>query len=282
MLKKESTDILGVHLDKITRSRALLFIESFLESGRSGQIVTVNPEFVITAQRDRKFREVLNRSHLSVPDGIGIRAADKFQSLPKSKYLIIRFFQTIFQGLFLIGPAIVLYPNYLNTLPETITGVDLSYLIAKISAQKGYPIFLLGAREGVAKKAAEKLKYLYPKLKIVGYYAGSPDKKRENEIIKIINKARPRILLVAYGAPSQEIWIRRNIKKIDSPVVAMGVGGTFDFISGRVKRAPAWMRKINLEWLYRLIREPRTRIKRIYTATILFSWLVWKNKMGQR
>lgn len=282
MKERERIDILGVKLDRVTKQEALFEIERLLKEGQSAQIVTVNPEFIIQAQENRQFKEALNQAQLSVPDGIGIRAAAKFLTLDRSRYPIIRFFQTLLQGIFLIAPSVIFYPKYLNTLPETITGVDLSYSIAELSAKKRYSIFLLGAKEGIAEETAKKLKRLYPGLKVAGCYAGSPKREEEEKIINMINKSQPRVLLVAYGTPKQELWINRNLKKLTRPTIAIGIGGTFDFISGKVKRAPDWIRKINLEWLYRLVKEPGKRIKRIYLATMVFPWLVWKKKLSPK
>lgn len=280
MAERESINILDVRVGRTTRQQAITKVEKLLEANQSAQIATVNPEFIVIAQGKPKFRKVLNQSQLSLADGIGIRAAAKFLALDRSIYPIIRFFQTLLQGIFLIAPAITFYPSYLNILPETVTGVDLSYSIAELCAKKRYSIFLLGAAEGVAEKTAKQLKKLYPGLKVAGCYAGSPRRGEEDKIINMINKSQPRILLVAYGAPKQDLWIARNLGRIEQPLIAMGVGGTFDFISGKIKRAPNWIRKLNLEWLYRLTKEPGRRIKRIYLAAIVFPYLVWKKKLG--
>ena len=134
----------------------------------------------------------------------------------------------------------------------------------KICKESKKRIFLLGAEEGIAEDAAKKLK-----ANIVGTHSGSPKVEDEKEIIEKLNRLKPEILFIAYGAPAQELWIARNLKKIPSVKLAMGVGGSFDFIAGKTKRAPKWMQKLSIEWLYRLIKEPR-RIKRILNATVRF------------
>lgn len=219
-------------------------ITRFLNEDKLHQIATVNPEFVMASQKDTEFRNILNSVDLAVPDGIGLQWAAKFLHLP-------------------IG--------------ERITGVDLTWEIAKLAAEGGYSIYLLGAKEGIAAQVAQKLKIIYPNLTIAGVYAGSPE---EEGIAAKINQTKADILLVAFGAPKQEKFIFQNRHKL-TVKLAMGVGGTFDYIAGTVSRAPKWMRVIGLEWLYRLICQPK-RFGRIITATIIFPLAVLRSKYTNR
>jgi N-acetylglucosaminyldiphosphoundecaprenol N-acetyl-beta-D-mannosaminyltransferase len=287
MNKFNNIEILGVKVNQVNKKQTLNFIKKTIKQNRKAQIATVNPEFIVEAQTNQQFKRCLNNLDLSVADGVGIKAAAKYNALSRSKNKIIKFFQSLFQGLFLIGPAVVFNRNWLDTGPEIIPGSNLAYDIADLANKNNFSIYLLGAREGIAKLAGKKLKKLYPELSIAGSYAGSPAKKEENLIIKKIKEVNPDILLVAYGAPAQDLWIKRNLNKFKKPLVAMGVGGTFDFISGykdlekkiRIYRAPKFFQKLGLEWLYRLIQEPNKRIKRIWVATVIFPWLVWKNSI---
>jgi N-acetylglucosaminyldiphosphoundecaprenol N-acetyl-beta-D-mannosaminyltransferase len=186
------------------------------------QIVTVNPEFVMAARRDALFRQCINDAALVVADGTGIVLATRFQGRPA---------------------------------PERITGTDLLPDLARLCARDGYRLFLLGAAPGVAELAGDRLRDLAPGLHIAGTYSGSPSPKEEDAIIERIRLSRADVLCVAYGAPAQELWIYRNLDRL-SVAIAMGVGGAFDFLSGRQQRAPALMRHSGLEWLYRLYREP--------------------------
>ena len=146
----------------------------------------------------------------------------------------------------------------------------------QICANAGHlKIFLLGAEEGVTEKVKSILEKRHPDIKIVGTFAGSPDTKDDKQITNLINKIAPNVLFIAYGAPAQELWINRNLKRLPSVKLAMGIGGAFDFISGKQKRAPHLMQKLGLEWLYRLFKQP-SRIKRIYNATIRFPYEVFK------
>ncbi|TSC91439.1 MAG: N-acetylglucosaminyldiphosphoundecaprenol, partial [Candidatus Berkelbacteria bacterium Licking1014_96] len=160
-------------------------------------------------------------------------------------------------------------------LSERVTGVDLFWTLCKLSEDRGYRIFMLGGGPGVAKKATGRVKLIHPRTKIVYTYPGSP--KETKKITRLINHTRPNILFVAWGAPKQEIWIGKNLKKFRSPLVAMGVGGTFDFIAGTRRRAPQWMRGMGLEWLYRLFQEPK-RFGRIWTAVVRFPMAVFFSK----
>jgi N-acetylglucosaminyldiphosphoundecaprenol N-acetyl-beta-D-mannosaminyltransferase len=186
------------------------------------QIITVNPEFVMTAQRNALFRLAINQATLVMADGVGVVWAARYLRRPT---------------------------------PERVTGVDTVIEMAKRSAASGYRLYLLGAAPGVAEIAAGRLQELVPGLQIAGTYAGSPASEEEEEIIERVRQANADVLLVAYGAPAQDLWIQRNLSRL--PVaLAMGIGGTFDFLAGRQRRAPRFFQKAGLEWLYRLYREP--------------------------
>lgn len=230
-------EILDIHLDRVSMNQALVKIQAFLLDNTLHHIATVNPEFIMAARKDKKFHEILNSTDLNVPDGFGLQCAAWF-----------------------LGEKI----------GERITGVDLTWEICKLAAEKGYSVFFLGAAEGVAEKAAHRIELLNPGLKIAGTYSGTPD---EEGIAERINSVSPDILLVAFGAPKQEKFIfdNRGALKVK---LAMGVGGTFDYIAGIVPYAPTWMRESGLEWLYRLFTQPK-RWKRIITATIIFPWMVF-------
>lgn len=234
-MTKQRKKILGVPIDQVDFKSALEKIEKFINQGGSRQIATVNPEFIMAAQKNTRFKQILNNSSLNTPDGKGILWAMKF----------------------LFGIK----------LKERVTGVDLFWALCKLSEDKGYRIFMLGGAPGVAREAAKRVKLIHPRARIVYFYAGSP--RETKKIRSLIRKTRPNILFVAWGAPKQEIWIRKNLKKFRSPLVAVGVGGTFDFIAGMRVRAPKWMQKMGLEWFYRLMQQPK-RFGRIWTAVIRF------------
>lgn len=267
----DQTKILDIKINKVTTAEVLEEIKSFLLSDQQHYIVTLNPEMVVEAQRNDYFKKIINEADLVISDGIGIVLANKFLNR---------------QMLF-----------------KKITGIDLIYKICESELAKDKKIYLLGAGEGIAGKAAEVLSKKYDCLNIVGTETGIPvgisnfefrisnkitnskfqTPKSDNdrfyglnkELIKRINKVKPNILFVAFGSPKQEEWIYESLKRIPSVKLAIGVGGSFDFISGKTKRAPLIFQKLWLEWLWRLILEPR-RIGRIYNATMKFSWLIFK------
>ena len=224
---RTTIEILGVQIDNVTAAQALVDIAGFVQAATPHQVVTVNPEFVMLAQRMPAFRSVINQADLRLPDGVGLLWAARRLGTP---------------------------------LQERVTGSDTVPAIAQQAARLGHRLFLLGAAPGVAEKAARRLMHLAPGVQIVGTYAGSPAPAEEAHITQMIRAAAPDILFVAYGAPHQDLWIARNLPRLEVPV-AMGVGGTFDFLAGVARRAPLWMQNLGLEWLYRLIHEP-WRIRR--------------------
>ena len=244
MSHPDSITILGVRVDDVTQEETLHRIERFVHVGRPHQIVTVNPEFIVAAQGDGEFREILNAAALALPDGIGIVWASH-----------------------LLGPH--------HPLRERVAGSDLVAEIAALAARCSYRLFLLGAAPGVAEEAAWTLCTQNPGLTIAGTYAGSPSPDEEEGIVARVREARPHILLVAYGAPAQDKWIARNLARLDVPV-CMGVGGALDFIAGVAMRAPAWMQRLGLEWLHRLWHEP-WRWRRML-ALPTFVWLVMRER----
>ena len=237
--------ILGIPTDAVAHEEALRQIASFFRQEGHFHIATPNPEMLVEAQKNEKFRRVLQETDLNLPDGVGLVWAMK-------------------------RVARLSEPRF-----ERVTGTDILQALCATHTRLCPPetVFFLGAALGVAEKAAEILHAKNPALNIVGTFAGSPKKEDEEEIIRRINTTSPTLLFVAYGAPAQDLWISRNLKKLQTVKVAMSVGGAFDFIVGKQKRAPQLLRKIGLEWLWRLMLEPR-RLKRIWNAVIVFPWLV--------
>ncbi len=239
---QNSIRILGVRVDHVTCDDALARVEEYLCGGSCHQIATVNPEFVVLAQSNAELRRVLNSTDLNVPDGVGLLWASRRLGQP---------------------------------LPERVTGQELVDRIAAMAAQFGHRVFMLGAREGIAERAASELQRRHPGLVVAGCFAGSPAAEEDEAVVRKIIQAGARILFVAYGPPKQEFWIVRNAPRLAGQVaVAMGVGGTFDTLAGIVPRAPRWMQQAGLEWTYRLAREPH-RFRR-QLAIPSFMWLVIK------
>ena len=248
----DKVEILGVKIDNLSLQEVLEKVGNFLESKNKYFIVTANPEFLVAAKKDKNFKDILNYADIAVADGVGLVYAAKF-----------------------LGHKL-----------QRITGVDLFGFLCELAEKTDTPVYLLGAGEGVAQQTAEVLKQNFPNLKIVGAESGglilsNGETQTANgnaEIINRINLAKPKILFVALGQVKQEKWIFKHLDQLSSVKVAVGVGGTFDFVAGTVARAPELMRNLGLEWLYRLIQEPG-RAKRIFNATVIFSFSVLKNKV---
>lgn len=218
-----SRRVLQVRVDCVDMEGTLTEIERMI--GRRGpvaMVATVNPEFVMRARRDPQFQEALDGSALSTADGIGVVWALRRRGCPHA---------------------------------QRVTGTDLVPMLAGRCAEHGHRLFLLGAADGVAAEAARRLSARYPGLAVAGAEPGSPLPEHDEDVVAMVNEARPDVLLVAYGHPKQEFWITRNRSRLRVPV-AIGVGGAFDFIAGRVRRAPAAIRQAHLEWGWRLMMEP--------------------------
>jgi len=242
-------NIFGTEINKINYSETLKKIEEFVDGQEQHYIVTPNPEILLKASRDVYYRGILNNADLSLPDGFGL----------------------------ILGSWFLGDPIY-----HRVTGIDLTYKIAQLASNKGYKLFLLGGQKNAVNIAKTKLELKYKELNIVGAEEGLKDvtninPSKNNQIIEKIKTSQAQILLVAYGAPFQEKWIYENLKKMPNIKVAMGIGGTFDFISKKILRAPRFFRKLGLEWLWRLFMEPH-RINRIMNATLKYSisLLKWK------
>lgn len=206
---------------------ALERIESFAAGGGYHLVATVNPEFVMRARKDVDFARVLESADLCLPDGTGVAWAARRQGC---------------------------------ALREPVAGTDMLPLLTSMCARRGFRLFLLGAGPGVADELASNLRSRHPAL-LVASHSGSPDPSSDDESLRLIRDHGTQVLLVAYGAPRQEMWIDRLRNRLDV-AVAMGVGGAFDYLTGRVPRAPAWMRRAGFEWLYRLAHQP-WRIRRM-------------------
>jgi N-acetylglucosaminyldiphosphoundecaprenol N-acetyl-beta-D-mannosaminyltransferase len=239
----DSIEILGTRLDDATYEDVLALVDEFVGSGQAHQIVTVNPEMVMIAHEDPAFRKVLDGSHLNVADGSGLMLASRLLGQP---------------------------------LRERVTGSDGISRLTAHCATRGYRPYFLGAAPGVAEIVADKLAATYPGLEVAGSYAGSPDPQDEDGIIARVREAAPDLLFVAYGVPAEEKWIARNLSRLCVPVI-IGVGGAFDFVAGVTRRAPVWMRRLGLEWLHRLVREPWRWRRQL--ALPKFVWLVVKQKI---
>lgn len=256
----ENVDILGVRVHQIRGEELLELCRAWLSDASEHrsvslrQIATVNPEFIMEAQKNEEFRTVLNASDCAIADGIGL----------------------FFASVFLYGWSRRLF---------RVTGVELTLALARLCADAGKRVFLLGGAPGVAQRAADELVKKYPSLIVVGAQEGIPrivtqaSRKFQEDLCRSVTQAAPDVLLVAFGAPKQDLWIAEHASLLPTVRIAVGVGGTFDYIAGVVPYAPQWVRNIGFEWTYRLMTQPY-RWRRIVTAVILFPFAVLRKKVS--
>lgn len=227
MLPQRSKTILGVRVDDVNWNDIDAFCAETLKQNQPKQIVTVNGEFVLDAQKNERFKNIINKADLVIPDSTNI--------------------------------------TWFGRLKATTPGSDLVIRLSQLAAKNNQSVFLLGGWNGVSERAARKLQEHIPNLKIAGYSSADPAEMGTADRIK---ESGADIVFVAYGAPKQEYWIDENKEKAGAKIL-IGVGGTFNMLAGTLPRAPKFLRLIHMEWLWRLIIEPK-RWKRIWRALVVF------------
>lgn len=243
---RETINILEVPIDKVTMAEAAKKIEKFVASNTFHSVFTPNPEIVMLAQEKKELKTILQKADLVVPDGIGVVIASK-----------------ILKG---------------EPLPERVPGYDLIQKSMSQATKKGYKYYFFGGKPEIARQAAEKMREKYKGIQIVGVHDGYFKEEDIPDIIEDINRSGANILLVALGAPKQELWINQYKKALTSIKVAIGVGGSLDGMAGVVKRAPEIYQKLGLEWFYRLVKQP-TRAKRMFVLPqFIFRVIAQRNK----
>ncbi|MDD5131921.1 MAG: WecB/TagA/CpsF family glycosyltransferase [bacterium] len=227
-MRNNTVNILGFQIDNLRMTEAIPKIREFIESRIPHQIITANSLMLRAASDNIRLKEVFAKSALVVPDSIGMIMAGRILGHP---------------------------------LMERVPGIDLMYETFALCQQEGYSIYLLGAKPGVSAQAAENIRRQFPGIKITGTHHGYFNVQEESRVIEEIKNLQPEVLFVGFNIPHQELWIAEHLNALAVPV-AVGIGGSFDVISGRIKRAPAAMQQAGLEWLWRTIVEP-WRVKRI-------------------
>jgi N-acetylglucosaminyldiphosphoundecaprenol N-acetyl-beta-D-mannosaminyltransferase len=214
--------LLGVPVDAMTEAEAVEWVAGAIADGRPRLVISVNPERIMHAGRDPAFAAILRRADLALADGAGVLWAARRLGHP---------------------------------LPGRVAGVDFVKALAARGAGAGWRFFFLGGGPGVAEAAGLVLGDTYPGFVLAGAQPGSADPGADAATTEAVRSSRAQILLLAYGAAAEEAWLNRNLER-SGAVIGLGVGGAFDFISGRARRAPRWMREHGLEWLHRLGRQP--------------------------
>jgi N-acetylglucosaminyldiphosphoundecaprenol N-acetyl-beta-D-mannosaminyltransferase len=226
----QSIPLHGLRVHRVTMAETLETIEEFIRDGSPHHVITLDSSMCVLAREDADLKGIAVNAELSTPDSVGILWACRRSG---------------------------------HVLPHRVSGVDIVEQLCRLSPEKAFRLFFFGAGPGVAEEAADKMRARYPGCQIVGTRDGYFKPEEETGIVAQIREAKPDILCVALGIPKQEKWIARHRDALGVPVL-IGVGGTFDVHSGRVHRAPMWMRRLNLEWLHRLLKNP-SKIGKVMT-----------------
>lgn len=237
--------LLNIDIDLFDDEKEVLaLLSKDIDSGRSIELFFLNAHCFNLAQKDREYFDILNSCDYLLNDGIGIKIASKIEKL---------------------------------VLKKNLNGTDFIPEIAEMAAKKGYKIFLLGAKDGIAEEAAVKLKEKFEGIQIVGVHSGYG---LDDGVLEKINNSNPDILIAGMGVPMQEKWIRENKSKLGSVKLFVGGGAILDFLSQRIRRAPLFMRKFGLEWVFRLCLEPGRLWRRYLVGNFLFFYYILVLKLG--
>lgn len=235
-------EMMGCRIDNLSMEETLQKVDSFVKDGRPQQHVVVNVDKLVKASRDIELRRIINECALVNVDGMPVVWASR-----------------------LLGKG----------LKERVAGIDLYEALMRRSAELGWRVFLLGAKEEVVSAVKVIYERRYPGLIVAGYRNGYWQAEEEPRVVEQIKASRPDLLFVAISSPKKEQFLGRYQAEMKVPF-AMGVGGTFDVAAGKVKRAPLWMQKSGLEWFYRFLQEPRRMFKRYFIDDVAFLWLLIK------
>lgn len=229
---------LNTYVSNITMNEALDNIEKMIKSKKKSYVVAVNVDVIMKIEQDEELKKITDEADMVLTDGKPLIWISKLKKTP---------------------------------IKEKISGSDLVPKLCELSDRKGYTIFILGGKDGIAKQAKEKLESQYKNIKIVGVYSPKfgfeKDKKELTKINSMINKKKPDLLFVCLGCPKQEKWIYNHISEYDAKV-SICAGATVDFLAGNMKRAPKWMSNCGLEWFYRFLQEPKRLFKRYFIDDI--------------
>jgi N-acetylglucosaminyldiphosphoundecaprenol N-acetyl-beta-D-mannosaminyltransferase len=286
-VERKHGEILGIKVSITSKQEVLDFINTRLESKEKFYVVTPNPENLLKATQDWLLEKAIRKSDLSIPDGIGLAQAYKFLKLDDYKGNLLRPVLIFCQGL-MVGAATLFNKKYLTDALPIIKGRELFLDVMEIANKKNLRVYLFGGEYGESEKTKEVLEKKYGNITIktnrdfpqynknckpVSYN----DRQLHKKIIGSIKMFEPDLIVVALNTPKQEKWIFRNFFRMLNVTGAFALGGTFNYVAGNMKLPPKWIEKIGLEWVYRLIQEPK-RVRRILNAFPIFPLRVflWK------
>jgi N-acetylglucosaminyldiphosphoundecaprenol N-acetyl-beta-D-mannosaminyltransferase len=248
---RPKVNLVGVEIDNVDRAEALERISALVRERRPSLVVTPNVDHLVNLQGDPEFREIYRNAALVLTDGVPLLWAASFLGTP---------------------------------IREKLSGSDIFDDICRLAAERAFRVFFMGGREGAAVAASELMRRAHPGLQVVGVYSPpfgfERDAAESARIDSMLTDAQPDILLLGLGAPKQEKWAARNSPRLGIPVT-VGIGITFEYTAGMVRRAPVWMQRVGLEWLFRLLMEPGRLWKRYLLSDPRFFWLVLKQRLGR-
>lgn len=242
----EKQPLLNTYINNVTMPETVDAIEQMIAAEEKSYVVAINVDVVMKIEDDPYLKKIVDNANMVLVDGKPLVWISKIHGKP---------------------------------IKEKISGSDLVPILCAVAAEKGYKVFIIGGKEGIAEQAKEKLEKKHPKIKIVGAYAppfGFEKNEDElNHINQMISEAKPDLLIACFGCPKQEKWIYENIGKYDAKV-SVCAGATVDFLAGNVKRAPRWMSEHGLEWFYRFLQEPKRMFKRYFIDDVKIIGLIKK------
>lgn len=246
-MNKQKVAFLNTYINDITMNESIDYIGKLIENKKEkSYVVPINVDMIVKMETDKYLKQIIDKADLALVDGT---------------------------------PLIWISKIFKKPFKEKISGSDLVPLLCKVASDRGYKIFIIGGKEGVAEKAKSKLELQYEEIKVVGTY--SPPlgfENNSNELVKInkiISDAKPDILITCFGCPKQEKFIYENINKYDAKV-SICAGATVDFLAGNVKRAPRWISNIGMEWFYRFTKEPKRLFKRYFIDDMKIFKIIFK------
>ena len=240
-----ASQVVGLRVHNLSEDETVDAIERLLDEGGSHYGAVVNAAKIVAANKDNALKRALLEADLVTADGMSVVWASRLLGQP---------------------------------LKERVTGIDLFERLVRLASEQGWAVYFLGARDESVRGVVERFTSAYPALRVAGYHNGYFDASESAAIAEVIKQSSSDLLFVAMGSPAQECWIRSNLETTGARF-ALGVGGSFDHVSGLARRAPGWMQRSGLEWLYRLIREPRRLWRRYLVGNIAFVWLVIRQRL---
>lgn len=245
---RDCANVLGTKIDRLHMTATIEHVEELIAAGKPQQHVVVNAAKLVAMQRDQQLADIVHSCMLVNADGQAVVWASRILGDP---------------------------------LPCRVAGIDLMIALLGVAEQKAYRTFFLGATEEVVNKVIEVCLSRHPDLQISGWHCGYFDETEEQEIVQNIRLSNSDILFLAMGTPQKEYWLAKYKDILNVPF-CMGVGGSFDVVAGKVKRAPVWMQQCGLEWFHRFLQEPRRMWKRYLVTNSVFLWMVFKGYIRQK